>query len=169
MERKALTILFFTLVLDMIGIGMIIPIVPIIFTDPTSPSFLLAAIAQKYWYFLAGLTIAIFGIMQFFAAPLLGDLSDTYGRKKLLTVGVGVLAVAQLFFAAGVFFVIFPDRTTDIAHWVGVSRGADLLFYSAILFLFFNVWPVQRYAKVIVVQYSKRLTEKKCENYFKTF
>ena len=50
MERKALTVLFFTLVLDMIGIGMIIPIVPIIFTDPTSSSFLLEGISQKYWY-----------------------------------------------------------------------------------------------------------------------
>ncbi len=102
MERKALTILFFTLVLDMIGIGMIIPIVPIIFTDPTSPSFLLAAIAQKYWYFLAGLTIAIFGIMQFFAAPILGELSDIYGRKKLLLLGVTILAFSQFIFGVGI-------------------------------------------------------------------
>lgn len=104
MERKALTILFFTLVLDMIGIGMIIPIVPIIFTDPMSPSFLLAGIEQKYWYFLAGLTIAIFGIVQFFAAPILGELSDMYGRKKLLFLGVSVLALSQAIFAFGIIF-----------------------------------------------------------------
>ena len=102
MERKALTILFFTLVLDMIGIGMIIPIVPIIFTDPTSSSFLLEGIAQKYWYFLAGLTIAIFGLVQFFAAPILGELSDMYGRKKLLFLGVSVLAVSQFVFGVGI-------------------------------------------------------------------
>ncbi len=102
MEKKALTVLFFTLVLDMIGIGMIIPIVPIIFTDPTSPSFLLEGIAQKYWYFLAGLTIAIFGIMQFFAAPILGELSDRYGRKKLLLLGVTILAFSQFIFGVGI-------------------------------------------------------------------
>lgn len=102
MERKALTILFFTLVLDMIGIGMIIPIVPIIFTDPTSPSFLLEGVAQKYWYFLAGLTIAIFGIMQFFAAPILGELSDRYGRKNLLLLGVTILAFSQFIFGVGI-------------------------------------------------------------------
>jgi DHA1 family tetracycline resistance protein-like MFS transporter len=102
MARKTLTILFFTLVLDMIGIGMIIPIVPIIFTDPTSPSFLLADIAQKYWYFLAGLTVALFGIVQFFAAPILGELSDIYGRKKLLLLGVSVLAFSQAIFAIGI-------------------------------------------------------------------
>lgn len=102
MERKALTILFCTLVLDMIGIGMIIPIIPIIFTDPTSPSFLLDGIAQKYWYFIAGLTIAIFGFVQFFAAPILGELSDIYGRKKLLFLGVSVLALSQAIFGVGI-------------------------------------------------------------------
>ena len=84
MERKTLPILFFTLVLDMIGIGMVIPIIPIIFTDPMSPSFLLTGIDKQYWYFLAGLATALFGIVQFFAAPILGELSDMYGRKKLL-------------------------------------------------------------------------------------
>ncbi len=102
MERKALTILFFTLVLDMIGIGMIIPIVPIIFTDPASPSFLLEGVSQKYWYFLAGTATAIFGLVQFFAAPILGELSDIYGRKKLLFLGVSVLALSQGVFAFGI-------------------------------------------------------------------
>jgi DHA1 family tetracycline resistance protein-like MFS transporter len=51
---------------------------------------------------------ALFGVMQFLAAPLLGDLSDTYGRKKLLTLGVGVLAVAQLIFAAGIALASLP-------------------------------------------------------------
>ena len=83
MERKALTVLFFTLVLDMIGIGMIIPIIPIIFTDPTSSSFLLNGIPQKYWYFLAGLTVSLFGLVQFFAAPILGELSDILPRLKM--------------------------------------------------------------------------------------
>ena len=102
MERKALTTLFFTLVLDMIGIGMLIPIIPIIFTDPTSPSFLLEGVAEKYWYFFAGLTIAIFGFVQFFAAPILGELSDMYGRKKLLFLGVTVLAFSQFVFGFGI-------------------------------------------------------------------
>jgi DHA1 family tetracycline resistance protein-like MFS transporter len=102
MERKALTVLFFTLVLDMIGIGMVIPIIPILFTDPSSPSFLLQGIPSTYWYFLAGLTTAIFGIVQFFASPLLGELSDVYGRKKLLFLGVSVLAISQCIFGLGI-------------------------------------------------------------------
>ena len=72
----------------------------------------------------------------------------------ILTIGVVVLAIYMylrlrsslfdviligLFFAGGIFFVLFPETTTDIAHWVGVSRGADLLSYSSILFLFFLI------------------------------
>ena len=102
MERKALTILFFTLVLDMIGIGMVIPIIPIIFTDASSSSFLLTGINPKYWYFLAGVATALFGLVQFIAAPILGELSDVYGRKKLLFLGVSVLAVSQCIFGLGI-------------------------------------------------------------------
>lgn len=102
MHKKVLTILFFTLVLDMVGLGMVIPIIPIIFTDPNSSSFLLSHVAPRYWYFLAGLTTAIFGLVQFFAAPLLGELSDVYGRKKLLFVGVSILAVSQCIFGLGI-------------------------------------------------------------------
>lgn len=86
----------------MIGIGMIIPIIPIIFTDPSSPSFLLTGYTQGQQYFVAGLLTALFGFMQFLGAPLLGELSDVYGRKKLLTLGVGVLALSQLLFGFGI-------------------------------------------------------------------
>lgn len=102
MQKKTLAILFVTLLIDMIGIGMIIPILPIIFTDPTSPSFLLAGYTTGEQYLIAGFLTAIFGLMQFLGAPLLGELSDVYGRKKLLTLGVGVLALSQLLFGFGI-------------------------------------------------------------------
>jgi len=101
-QKKVLPILFTTLMLDMIGIGMIIPIIPSIFTDPTSASFVLHGYSQNMQYFIAGLITTVFGFMQFFAAPLLGELSDIYGRKKLLMMGVGVLALSQLLFGFGV-------------------------------------------------------------------
>lgn len=101
-QKKVLPILFVTLLLDMIGIGMIIPIIPSIFTDPSSASFVLHGYSQNAQYFIAGLVTTLFGFMQFLAAPLLGELSDIYGRKKLLTIGVGVLAISQLLFGFGV-------------------------------------------------------------------
>lgn len=114
MHKKTLGILFVTLLIDMIGIGMIIPIFPIIFTDSTSPSFLLSGYSQEAQYIFAGLLTAIFGLMQFFSAPLLGELSDVYGRKKLLTLGAGILALSQLLFGLSVeigsLWLIFFSR-----------------------------------------------------------
>lgn len=114
MPKKVLPVLFTTLLLDMIGIGMIIPIIPIIFTDPSSPSFLLTGYSQSQQYLLAGAVTALFGLMQFIAAPILGELSDIFGRKRLLMLGVGVLALSQLLFGFGIeihaLWLLFVSR-----------------------------------------------------------
>jgi len=102
MQRKYLPVLFLTLLIDMIGIGMLLPIIPIIFTDPSSPHFLLQGYSEKGQYIFAGLVTAIFGLMQFITAPILGELSDVFGRKRLLTIGVGVLAFSHILFGLGI-------------------------------------------------------------------
>ena len=102
MKNRTLYVLFGTLLLDMIGTGMVIPIIPIIFTDPSSPSFLLHGYSVSAQYFFAGLITALFGLVQFVAAPILGELSDVYGRKRLLTLGVATLAIAQVLFGFGI-------------------------------------------------------------------
>jgi DHA1 family tetracycline resistance protein-like MFS transporter len=102
MQKKVLIVLFSTLLLDMIGIGMLVPILPVLFTDPTSPSFMLHGYTVGEQYFMAGLLTTLFGLMQFIASPILGELSDAYGRKRLLTLGVAVLAISQLIFGFGI-------------------------------------------------------------------
>lgn len=102
MQKRVIPIIFGTLLLDMIGTGMVFPIIPIIFTDPSSHSFMLAGYSVSGQYFIAGLITALFGLMQFIAAPILGELSDVYGRKKLLLLGVGVLAISQALFGFGI-------------------------------------------------------------------
>lgn len=113
-SKKVLTVLFATLLIDMIGVGMVIPIIPVLFTDPASPSFLLEGYSQSAQYFWAGMLTAIFGLMQFLAAPILGELSDAFGRKRLLMLGVGVLALSQLLFGFGVemklLWILFVSR-----------------------------------------------------------
>lgn len=44
-----------------------------------------------------------------------------------------------IFIIAGTLLVLFPEYSNKIAHWAGVGRGADLLFYLSILFLFFLI------------------------------
>jgi len=101
-QKRLLSVLFGTLLLDMVGFGMVFPIIPIIFTDPSSPAFLLHGYSRGSQLFVAGAITALWGLMQFIAAPLLGQLSDVYGRKKLLTFGIAVLALSQFMFGAGI-------------------------------------------------------------------
>ncbi len=114
MSKRVFPVLFATILLDMIGIGMLIPVLPIIFTDPSSPAFILQGYSVSAQYAMAGLLTALFGLMQFISAPLLGELSDVYGRKKLLTLGVGILALSQLLFGFGIetgsLFILFVSR-----------------------------------------------------------
>jgi len=102
MQRRVLLVLFGTLLIDMIGFGMVFPIIPILFTDSSSPSFLLGGYSPSAQFFMAGAITAVWGLMQFIAAPILGELSDAYGRKKLLLFGVGILALSQSLFGFGI-------------------------------------------------------------------
>ena len=49
------------------------------------------------------------------------------------------LILIVLFLATGIIFVIFNEVTDEIAHFLGISRGADMIFYLGILFLFFLI------------------------------
>jgi len=61
--------------------------------------------------------------MQFLAAPILGELSDVYGRKKLLTVGVALLALSNIAFGFGVqmasLWILFGSRI--VAGFAGAN------------------------------------------------
>ncbi len=85
-NRRNIVILFFTLVVVMMGFGMIIPIIPFyIESFGASGSEL-------------GILMAIFALMQFIFSPIWGSLSDRYGRKKFLLVGAIGNALSMLFF-----------------------------------------------------------------------
>ena len=85
-NRRNIAILFVTLVIVMLGFGMIIPILPFY-----------AARFGAGGKELGGL-MAIFAAMQFLFAPLWGQLSDRHGRKAILMVGVLGNAISMLFF-----------------------------------------------------------------------
>jgi len=77
-----------TAVLDVIGIGLIIPVMPILVGEFTQ-----GRDTQAYWY---GVLMVTFGLAQFLCAPLLGALSDRFGRRPVLLLGIGGLGVTYL-------------------------------------------------------------------------
>ena len=68
-----------------------------------------------------------------------------------------------LFFAVGIFFVFFPETTNDIAHRLGVSRGADLLSYNGILFLFFLILKLYSRLRRIEQKFTELVRNKSIE------
>lgn len=84
-----LVLIFVTIFIDLIGFGMVIPILP--FYSQTEP-FMASP-------FVIGLLVASYSWMQFFFAPVLGTLSDKYGRRPVLF--VSLLGSALGYFVIG--------------------------------------------------------------------
>ena len=94
-SSRHIRIIFFTLMLDMIGVGILIPIVPYIF-DLRSPYYLLNGFNPSHGYVWQGLALALYPLFQFFFAPILGELSDQYGRKRLLLLSLGGTLIGHM-------------------------------------------------------------------------
>lgn len=67
-------------------------------------------------------------------------------------------------FLAGVFFVIYPEATNKIAHAVGISRGADLIFYFAVVFFFFAILLLYSKNKDLEKKFTKLVSNDAVEN-----
>ncbi len=109
--------------LDLVGIGILIPIVPILLAGPLSPYYILpAGYTVQEGYILLGWLVAIYPLFQFLAAPILGQLSDKYGRKKVLGVSLAGTAISYAVFAIGIITknlpLLFVARAFD-----GVTGG----------------------------------------------
>ncbi|MCF7790382.1 MAG: MFS transporter [Victivallales bacterium] len=80
------------LFIDSIGDGIIFPLMPELFFDPVN-----GLVTGHHTFtrdMLYGIAFAVFPLMGFFSDPGFGTFSDTYGRKKILLIGAGGLAVS---------------------------------------------------------------------------
>lgn len=84
-RQAAMPFILITVLIDMVSIGIIVPVLPaLIGTFSISPS------DQAFW---VGVVSFAFGIANFFGAPLLGALSDAWGRRRVLLLGFCGLAL----------------------------------------------------------------------------
>src|SRR5580765_7404754 len=96
-----LIIIFITVFIDLIGFGMIIPILP--FYANIAP---FNATPRDI-----GFLVAVYSLMQFFFSPVLGRLSDRYGRRPVLFVSLLGSAVGYFVLGfANTLFLVFLGR-----------------------------------------------------------
>ena len=76
-RSASITFILITLLLDTLGIGIVIPVLPRLVQ-----SFLGGGVASASRYY--GLFIAVYAAMQFVFAPILGGLSDRFGRRRVI-------------------------------------------------------------------------------------
>ncbi|MEM6578689.1 MAG: MFS transporter, partial [Pseudomonadota bacterium] len=84
--------ILFTVMIDAMGIGLIIPVMPALIQDVTGGSLSNAAL----W---GGILASSFAVMQFLCGPLLGNLSDRFGRRPILLVSLFVMSLCYLIMA----------------------------------------------------------------------
>jgi DHA1 family tetracycline resistance protein-like MFS transporter len=87
-RTAAMPFIMLTTLIDMVSIGLIIPVLPALVG-----SFTGSQADQAIWY---GVVTFAFGFANFFASPILGALSDQYGRRPVLLIGFCGLAFSFL-------------------------------------------------------------------------
>ena len=104
---RPLLIIFLTILVNLIGFGIIIPLLPFYAeTFGASPLQI-------------GLLFAVYSLCQLFAAPVLGDWSDKYGRRPVLILSLlGTVVSFVMLATAQSFAMLFLARAVD-----GLSGG----------------------------------------------
>lgn len=98
-NRSALAILFVIVFVDLLGFGMVIPVMPL-YAERLG--------ASDAW---VGLLAAGYSLMQFVFAPIWGRLSDRIGRRPVLLVSIAMTALAfAMYGAASTFAVLLASR-----------------------------------------------------------
>jgi multidrug resistance protein len=98
--KSPLTIIFITIFVDLLGFGMILPILPY-YAQSFGASF-----------FVVGLLSMSYSLMHFLFAPMWGRLSDRFGRRPILLISLIGSSIAFLIFGfADSLFWLFAART----------------------------------------------------------
>jgi len=126
-SKTSLVTLLIIIFIDMIGVGIIIPILPLVFFEA---SILPEATSHVMRTFLLGLLLASYPLAQFIGAPMLGVLSDKHGRKNILIISLLGSAIGYALFAYGIIigniYILFFSRLLDgfTGGNISVARAA---------------------------------------------
>lgn len=111
-QRRTLIFVFLTVFLDLLGAGILIPILPYLVRQFRSDAF------------TVGMLSVAFSAAQFLAAPVLGALSDRIGRRPVLLFSILGSALGYFLFGiAGSLWVMFIARIIDGATGGNISTA----------------------------------------------
>ncbi|MFY0617052.1 MAG: TCR/Tet family MFS transporter [Shimia sp.] len=91
-NRLPVFVILATVVIDAMGIGLILPVMPDLIQEVTGGDLGAAAV----W---GGILATVFAFMQFLCGPLLGNLSDRFGRRPVLLVSLAVMSADYVIMA----------------------------------------------------------------------
>lgn len=123
-KKTALLFIFITILVDVIGIGIILPIIPDLIMELTGEGNHMAIIYGMW------LTTAFAG-MQFLFSPVLGEISDKYGRRPILLLALLGLSIDYMMHAwaptiAWLFLGRFLAGITGASFTVASAYIADV-------------------------------------------
>lgn len=103
-RQPAIAFIFVTMMLSVLGFGLLIPVLPGLVTQFNGGD--VAAGSHSY-----GLLVCTFSVLQFLGAPILGALSDHFGRRKVILISLACTSVDYVILANA------PDMT-----WLFIGR-----------------------------------------------
>ena len=124
-KGNPLVAVFTTIFIDLLGVGILIPVFPLLVL-PNSPY----RVVPEGWtvaegFILLGWLSAVYPLAQFVAAPILGQLADRYGRRKVLALSITGTAISYALFAVGILTknipLLFASRILDGATGGNIS------------------------------------------------
>lgn len=121
MKKSPLFVIFLTIFINLLGMGILIPVLPNLLTNPSdnNPYYLLRGLnlTTEHGYWLYGLLLAIFPLGQFLVTPIMGQVSDRYGRKIVLLLSMVAMGASYLVFAWGILakslWILFVSRAVQ--------------------------------------------------------
>jgi len=118
-RRASVVFVLITLFIDILGMGLVIPILPRLVQ-----SLLGGAIGEAS--FVYGLLLSLYAVMQFVCAPLLGALSDRFGRRPIILLALAGLGVdyVLLSFAPSIGWLVVGRTVAGVLGATYTPAGA---------------------------------------------
>ncbi|WP_150468475.1 MFS transporter [Francisella sp. SYW-9] len=102
-KEYTILILMFTLIIDVMGLGLVFPIIPELTLDKSNLLLLNNNISSSTRYIFYGIIMAAWPLGLFIGSSIIGRLSDQYGRKKLLIISLLGIALSYVLSIFAIF------------------------------------------------------------------